>query len=281
MKIRFTRSKVVFAAMAAVCCAAILLTGTFAWQRTISKTNEFTGSTGGTVHDDFDPDAGMKDVYVENTSNKTLYERLMLNEYMDLASCERPNRPDWQAHTHGTAPEDCGHANDEGDKFHDYFTWSMGGGKYYMPSAGKQAIVQDTAVYNGTEDGVQQTPDAQIIAMGKYSAMPDAEKEGFIGWVMDTDGYAYWSQPLRAGDVTGLLLSGVTKNGSKAAELEGLDYYYAIDVIAELVDSEDLAMWSEGAKPASKGATPMAKATESAAEMLGVLKAIADKGAAA
>ena len=62
------KRKVISAVTAVVVSAAILLTGTFAWQ-SISQValNERTGEVnpGGRLHDDFD--GTNKDVYVENS----------------------------------------------------------------------------------------------------------------------------------------------------------------------------------------------------------------------
>ena len=65
----------------------------------------------------------------------------------------------------------------------------------------------------------------------------------FIGWIYDTDGYAYWSQPLKKGEVTGLLLHKVNISD----KLNNTDYYYAINVNVEAVDVKDIPMWTQGA----------------------------------
>jgi len=236
---------------ALIIAVAIIATGTFAWQKAFEKRNEFMGHKKDvTVHDDFDPDAGLKDVYVENKGNTTVFVRIKLDETMNLTSDTwRPGPNDWVTHTYGTTATDCGHTNIADNKyFHNYFKWIMGGWKYYMPGNGPQSIIQDTNVYNGTEPGVQKTPDAKIITSAQFLGMSETEQKAFNGWIYSTDGYAYWSQPLKKGEATGLLLHGV----EPLPILEDLDYYYAINVIVEVVDHKDIPMWTQGV-PSSDG----------------------------
>jgi len=236
---------------ALITAVAIATTGTFAWQRAFEKRNEFKGHKKDvTVHDDFDPDAGLKDVYVENRGNTKVFVRIKLDETMSLTSdAWRPGVNDWVTHTYGATAEDCSHTNKADNKyFHNYFKWTMGGWKYYMPSSGSQGIAQDKNKYDGTEPGVRRTPDAQIITSAQFLGMSGPEQKAFIGWIYSTDGYAYWSQPLEKGEATGLLLHGV----ESLPILKELDYYYAINVIVEVVDRSDLPMWTQGA-PSTDG----------------------------
>ena len=230
---------------------AILLTaGTFAWQQMVNKVNEFIGQKTGTVgRDDFDPGTGLKDVYVENHGSAEAFVRIKLREAMNVANNTwRPSaEAHWRAHTYEDYANNCKKTSHAGELFHSYFVWEMGGQKYYMPSDGSQPIVQDAKQYNGTEPGVKQTPyigPNNIIKVATYLAMTDAQRNAFIGWIYDIDGYAYWSQPLKQGDATGLLLHKVNKD----PRLNNTDYYYAIDVIFETVDFADIPMWTQGAE---------------------------------
>jgi len=249
---------------------AIATTGTFAWQRVVAKQNEFMGHKRDvTVHDDFDPDTGLKDVYVENLGNTTIYVRVKLDETMNLTSDTwRPGQSDWVPHTYGTSATDCGHTNKADNKyFHNYFKWTMGGWKYYMPGSGSQSVIQDKNNYNGTEPGVQKTPDAQIITSAAFLAMTEAEQKAFIGWIYSTDGYAYWSQPLHKGEATGLLLHGV----QPLKILEDLDYYYAINVIVEVVDRKDIPMWTQGAPSTDGSGTTHQEASPDGKEVINII----------
>ncbi|MCL1858845.1 MAG: hypothetical protein FWF92_06390 [Oscillospiraceae bacterium] len=221
----------------------ILMAGTFAWTQTVNKVNEFIGTKTGDVilHDDFD--GHKKHVYVENPNNVELFVRIKLNEAMKLGSNSwRPTtNSDWHTHTPGASCADCGNYNADNHKFHDYFTWTLGGQKWYMP--GTSAVVTDNNVYNSSTPGARQTPNAQIITMAVYMQMTDQQGKDYIGWIYDTDGYAYWSQPLGYQEATGLLLNNVATSSS----LYNTDYYYAIDVILETVDINDIPMWTQGA----------------------------------
>jgi hypothetical protein len=238
------RKAAAFAAV--ISAAALFVTGTFAWQQMVSKTNEFTGTKEiPTLHDDFDPAAGLKDVYVENRADRPFFVRVQLAEAMSLTSNTwRPTASDYEAHTYETAAEDCEHDNAAGDEFHDYFTWTMGGQKWYMPApAGSGNVIQDSTDYTGVA-GAKQTPLAEIVKIADYLLKSGADKDAFTGWIFDTDGYAYWSQPLLKTQVTGLLLHGVATD----AALANTDYYYAIDVRVQVVDRLDLPMWLTGAE---------------------------------
>jgi len=246
--------KIAIAAASLLLAAAILMVGTYAWTQTINKVNEFMGSKEGVIlHDDFDLGTGTKDVYVENPSEAAVFVRIRLDEVMNLTSNTwRPSSPkvqsEWETHTYGESAADCGNTSAAGDKFHDYFEWTMGGQKYYMPGVDSTQVVQDTTVYNGTEPGVKQTPAMSaagggIITAGYYlNTLTAPERDEFVGWIYDTDGYVYWSQPLYKGEVTGLLLHQV----NKLSHLSEKDYYYAIDVIVEAVDLSDIPMWTQG-----------------------------------
>ena len=185
--------------IAALTTAALVVTGTFALNQAINKTNEFIGEKeGSTLHDDFDPGTGQKDVYVENTGASVLFVRVKLRESMNLTSYTwRPQDGDWVTHTCGEYTEDCEHANGVGKLFHDYFTWKMGGWKYYMSSNGSPQVVQDTAEYTEEQyldpnSGVKKTPDAQIISAADFLTLSPEQQNTFTGWIYSTDGYVYW-----------------------------------------------------------------------------------------
>ena len=172
------RSSIAIAALTAI---LFLLTGTFAWQQTINKTNEFIGTRGGVIlHDDFDPNTGAKDIYIENPNGTELFIRIKLDEAMNLASNTwRPSANDWITHTYEKNAGDCEHSNVTEEFFHSYFSWTMGGKKYYMPSNGSKQVVQDTTEYNGSEEGVKLTPDAKIIKAADYLGMDETRTSCF------------------------------------------------------------------------------------------------------
>ena len=263
--------------IAAFAAAALLATGTFAYSQIVSATNEFMGQHDGvTLHDDYEPGDINKDVYVENSGNVTLYVRVKLEEAMNLTSYTwRPQAADWVTHTYGVTAEDCGHTNDADMLFHDYFTWKMGGWKYYMPASGE--LAQDTTDYSLYSDaerqamGIKQTPNAGIISATAFLAMAAADMnaaKSYIGWILDeTDGYCYWSQPLKAGQATGLLLDQVITDAS----LKHTNYYYAIKVILEAVDREDIPMWLDGAESVDGSGKTNDEATDDGKEVIKII----------
>ena len=257
------------------CASAVLLmAGTFAWRQAVSQINEFVGERDGdiTLHDDFNPKTGVKDVYVESDSTNPIFIRVKLNETMNLSSNNRvPGPGGWITHTYGESAADCGHVNGAGQYFHDCFMWTMGGWKYYMPAASGQQLAQDTTVYNGTEPGVKMTPDARVVSIADYLLNNDEWRAAFIGWIYDTDGFAYWSQPLYQHDVTGLLLHKVTTSDS----IKGSDYYYAIDVIAQAVDINDIPMWTQGAAASDGSGAHYETATASGMDVIKGIVAMA------
>lgn len=243
------------AIMAAVLVIALLLTGTFAYvSKTQTALNEAEGEVDNDVilHDDFDPDADFeagaeKSVYAENTGDSPLYVRIRLDEYMEIAGVSmvdgavKSEVDTWTTHV----PLNSSTVDDCPEFFHDYWTWEMGGQKYYMPKALQDlgnilasGAIQDTNatgavnVYDGTEPGVKPTLNAtKVITMEQW--INEGMKPGTF-WVIDADGWAYWAQALDPGDATGLLLSKVT-----LSPVPDDDYYYAINVIMQAASSGD------------------------------------------
>lgn len=81
---------------------------------------------------------------------------------------------------------------------------------------------------------------AAQIAAGTYAKL--TTRADYIGWISDADGWAYWSQPLQAGQVTSLLLHEVDTVG-----MQDDNYYYIVNANMEAVDGPDLtAMWING-----------------------------------
>jgi hypothetical protein len=265
-----SRRKVLALATAAL-IVCISVSGTFAWTQFVNQTNEFIGTAAITgdiiLHDDFDPSTGQKEIYVETTTlSKKVFVRIKLAEYMDLLTNNKPtdlNDPDkfltyYKNHFHDSmlSASDCGQANSEGQLFHEFFSWELGGSKLYHTATTGDAlnvdtdpasqIFADTTKYDAESEFVKRTPAAEIISIADYNARSVEDKKATVAWVYDSDGYAYWSQPLGApvtgtsiSPVTGLLLNKVT-TGTNLADT---DYYYVINVRVEAVDTVDLPMW--------------------------------------
>ncbi len=249
--------------LAALLALLLLLSGTFAWFYTADAINEFGGSRGGAnsavLHDDFD-EAGVdgvhnKDIYAENTGSEEIYVRIRLYEYMEIdevsliAGTKKMDETTWKPHT----PD----GTDIGGSitFKDYWEWQMGGMavEYFANSAGKSGVISrydstgnDTLVPGAsgnkwTHKG--QGTSSQVMTMTAYTALSSADKAAFEGWIMDSDGYCYWYEKLAPEAATGLLLDEVSLVGTIP---DGATYYYAINVVLETVDEEDLEAWLNG-----------------------------------
>jgi len=236
--------------LAGVLTAALMLSATYAWYEQITEVNKFrnAGAEKSVVlRDDFDGTGPDKHIFVENTSEKAeVYVRVKLQEYMDLTSWNDRNISgnEWQTHIPSSSPEVDDFVNPDLERYHKHFVWEMGGSTVYTPAqTGTNGMINiydsNTTKWLSSEKE-KPTPDAQVILMSEYKEMTDGQRQVFIGWVYDADGWAYWSQPLAAGEATGLLLQAVNAQDS----LDGLDYFYAINVLMEAVDKSDLAMWT-------------------------------------
>jgi len=246
------------AIMAAVLVVALLLTGTFAYvSKTQTALNEAEGKIDNDVilHDDFDPDADFeagaeKSVYVENTGDSPIYVRIRLDEYMEIDGVSmvdgavKSDMDTWTTHV----PLNSSTVDDCPEFFHDYWTWEMGGQKYYMPEKfqdpgnilasgaiqDRDPVTGEVNVYDGTEQNVAQTLNAtRVITMEQW--INEGMNPGTF-WVIDVDGWAYWAQELVRETATGLLLSKVTLSPAPDD-----DYYYAINVIMQAASKGD---WS-------------------------------------
>lgn len=264
------------ALVAALLVFALMLGGTFAWYAASHAENIFTGTKQTEeepppyLHDDFDPDTGQKEVYVENSGDpeSVIYVRLKLEEFMDLTISKRPEVvTDWVTHKPVKGDdgwyhhEDCKNANAAGECFHDYFTWHWGydwatgtsAQKWYKPAKDQPeenvfgGYVQDITDYENEADksGLKQTPAGQIMSIDYYlNQLSASQQSAYIGWIYDTDGWVYWSRPLKGGEATSMLLTKVDTDKNK---LKDNDYCYIIDVIMDAVDADDLPMWTQGA----------------------------------
>jgi len=95
------------------------------------------------------------------------------------------------------------------------------------------------------EHKAQETMNASVITMAEYKVKTDEEKAGFLGWVYDVDGWAYWSQPIAPGtptdtdkfitNATGVLLDRIVLE-NKPSEA----WYYGINAVGQFITADDL-----------------------------------------
>ena len=269
----------------AVSLIALIIAGTFAWTNFSAHIiNEFRGigaggdtenEPGGTLHNNHED--SNKDVFIENWGNEDLFVRIRLSEYMELGEGaglhSEENDPDtglpiphpqneavslvnnatidnvttWNVHKPlEDDPTIC--IDDPG--FHEYWSWNMGGSKYFFPAPQNQrtdpAFIATDSGFDLTADSVndegvsaQPTRDALVVTMQQW--VDDGMEIGDY-WVLDTDGWAYWAAPLASGQATGLLLNGVTQ----VIQPEK-DYFYGVFVEAQMA-TKDGTIDSSGLK---------------------------------
>jgi len=117
-----------------------------------------------------------------------------------------------------------------------YGSAQAGTGNSYDSNSGKSSTVVSTKDSTANKSTIASDG---VITMAQYNAKSDADKKAFTGWVYDNDGYAYWSQPLDAGQATGDLLSKVSLPTANSK-----DYFYSIKATMEYVDQKDIGAWT-------------------------------------
>jgi hypothetical protein len=264
--------------MMAISLSTLIITGSFAWASLSSqKINEWRGignntenNIGGTLHDDHDNNDYQKDVYVENWGDEEIYVRIRLSEYMEIGSGAGlrsvstdpftgdfvPNPQNsakslisgadinklntWKIHTlkDDATPDEFVSDVD----FHSFWEWDTSGQKYYYPTSESNRKIAGYVDQNSpkglnansvNDEGVQAkiTPRTRISTMNEWKA---GGSQIDNVWVIDLDGWAYWAAPVRSGEATGLLLHSVTLKKKPAK-----DYYYAINVVAQMATKDD------------------------------------------
>lgn len=97
-------------------------------------------------------------------------------------------------------------------------------------------VVNETHTAKSTEAG-------KVITMAEWKALADTDpgngtewKGSVQAWVYDTDGWAYWSQPIAPNTATGLLLDKIAQTN---ATING-EWYYAINAVGQFITADDL-----------------------------------------
>lgn len=160
---------------------------------------------------------------------------------------------------------------DDSSDFRKYWNMSFGGSTIFMPTFNKDMnslvadvngtfdanftdyqkytvgqSVTDNAVYTEQRsDGsyttktieethtAKTTLNATVISMQQW--IDDGMNAGDF-WVYDTDGWAYWANPITPDTATGLLLDGINRTD----EIMNDDWYYAINVVAQFITYDDI-----------------------------------------
>ena len=121
----------------------------------------------------------------------------------------------------------------------------------------------DDAVEGTNITTVEETHTAASTINGSVMTMAEWKAAGSnpgAYWVYDTDGWAYWAQPIEPGTATGLLLDNI-----ELTNHPGQNWYYSINVVAQFVTVDDWgADDNTGFYDLTKGTAP----TDDALELL-------------
>lgn len=111
-------------------------------------------------------------------------------------------------------------------------------------------VLEGEAIYERNADGttkksvketheVKPTLTSTVISMAAYQEiLNDGNPDNDTGdyWVWDTDGWAYWANPILPDTATGLLLDEIKRTDAIIDE----DWYYAINVVAQFITKDDI-----------------------------------------
>jgi len=244
--------KMLAALTASVLVVSLLIGGAFAWSDFGQMvTNRLRGIPDPDVqlHDDFDREGvngfHEKDVYAENTGKVPTVIRIRFDEFFQVGNhvmthdkegnlSKINDKNTWQPRLFDDVPTTT-------DEMHHHF-WDMSGnGKIYLrgitdlgwkdwSSESVGSVGPNGQQFNNT------LPSSTIITMAEYMnnrAIYDAESADGC-WILDTDGWCYWSKLLMPDTATNLLLDSVTLNQSNHPEE---NYVYFINVRMEATNS--------------------------------------------
>ena len=240
---KMSTNKKVLAAIAIVLTISLLMGGALAYsnfkQHAINRFHG-TGSPDILLHDDFDGEN--KHVYVENTGDSPMIVRVQFAEFLQIGN--KPIIPGttvtdpltWPVRTFDALPGPGGIMPPDApanDFYHHiwYMTGKGGIDKIYKPGTGEMGYF-DFSIDKIFEDGTKAQyalPSNNIMLLADYLVQRD--DPGFdddLGrWVLDTDGWCYWTKLLEPGAATNLLLEKVVVNPSFKPDD---NYNYSIDV---------------------------------------------------
>ena len=263
--------------------AALLIGGVFAWTDfSQSFINRYRGSTDNDVqlHDDFEPGVN-KDVYVENTGKNPLVVRVQFREFFQIGDTVLTPGTDldsttpivrdgsgniianksWPVHKFPAAAITGTGAYGEFDgsctcNTHDYWEWQMTGAqKWYkkgVSAQGNYDYSPSSPLHDPNKCAETLAP-SNVMTIAAWNALTETERETLACWILDTDGWCYWSQPLDPNTATNLLLDDVQL---KKGVFPDDNYAYFIDVQLQASNKSEIADMKNnelGATGAGKG----------------------------
>ena len=150
------------------------------------------------------------------------------------------NKDSLEADINGTFAGPDGDPATKEDRYGDYETYTAGqqitaGATYDADDndidEGGNGVENVNYTVNSETHTAKATQTATVLTMAEWKAQGAP-----VGpyWVYDTDGWAYWAQPILPGEATGLLLDGIELN-----EVIQDDWYYGINVVGQFSDGGD------------------------------------------
>jgi len=184
------------------------------------------------LHNDFAANEN-KDIYVENTGLKDVYVRIRFSEFLQVGNNILLGGKFNDTDTWHIYKPDCDCIA------HEHYTWDMNGNsKIYRPNH-KESHSDIYTLGQRFGDGTyakSTLPETEIISFAEYIENRDEYAAESIGrWVIDTDGWCYWSKALEPDTATNLLIDNVYLRHSFDDNAQ-----YAIHVLLQAADEDGL-----------------------------------------
>ena len=119
---------------------------------------------------------------------------------------------------------------------------------------GDAATTDNIRTVANVEHTAKSTLDGTVMTMQEWI---DGGKVAGNYWVWDTDGWAYWANPIQPGEATGLLLSGIELDDEMLQS-----WYYGINVVGQFITADDLGKDNNAGFYADEDEAPTAEALE-------------------
>ena len=221
-----------------------------------------------------------KHIFVENSGTQDVYVRIRLDEYMEISGesfvtgAKVREKNTWTPHKWNqdiSKIVDCdGGGSNPDEKFHEYYQWNVKGDDRDDYTPGTPGLVYTRLDESGAYGKIDRSGSGETVAEMMPVTMKDytdllqeiadvaddtkptkttlsteahatklATDSGC--WILDADGWAYWSKVLQKEEATNLLLTSV-----KELKTPTDDWYYGIDVKMQAVTSNDFDKWADG-----------------------------------